>query len=106
MDVLKFGFKYWKRNLTWAVIAQLVGYFAIIADLMIPLFSELFIDYVIGDNKPTNEGIFSFMLSGKYGQIHSKQLFFSLAAVFMIFLLTRIILIYIKNLTNQHLGLI
>ena len=105
MDVLKFGFKYWKRNLIWAVIAQLVGYFAIIADLMIPLFSELFIDYVIGDNKPTNEGLFSFMLSGKYGQIHSKQLFFSLAAVFMIFLLTRIILIYIKNLTNQHLGL-
>ncbi|WP_160686584.1 ABC transporter ATP-binding protein [Clostridium sp. C2-6-12] len=105
MDVLKFGFKYWKRNLKWAVIAQLVGYFAIIADLMIPLFSELFIDYVIGDNKPTNEGVFSFMLSGKYGQIHSKQLFFSLAAVFMLFLLTRIILIYIKNLTNQHLGL-
>ena len=105
MDVLKFGFKYWKRNLIWAVIAQLVGYFAIIADLMIPLFSELFIDYVIGDNKPTNEGLFSFMLSGKYGQIHSKQLFFSLAAVFMIFLLTRIILIYIKNLMNQHLGL-
>lgn len=105
MDVLKFGFKYWKRNLKWAVIAQLVGYFAIIADLMIPLFSELFIDYVIGDNKPTNEGLFSFMLSGKYGQIHSKQLFFSLAVVFMIFLLTRIILIYIKNLTNQNLGL-
>lgn len=105
MDVLKFGFKYWKRNLKWALIAQLVGYVAIFADLMIPLFSELFIDYVIGDNKPTNEGIFSFMLSGKYGQIHSKQLFFSLAAVFMLFLLTRIILIYIKNLTNQHLGL-
>jgi ABC-type multidrug transport system fused ATPase/permease subunit len=105
MDVLKFGFKYWKRNLKWAVIAQLVGYFAIIADLMIPLFSELFIDYVIGENKPTNEGLFSFMLSGKYGQIHSKQLFFSLAALFMLFLLTRIILIYIKNLTNQNLGL-
>ena len=105
MDVLKFGFKYWKRNLKWAVIAQLVAYVAIVADLMIPLFSELFIDYVIGDNKPTNEGIFAFMLSGKYGQIHSKQLFFSLAAVFMLFLITRIILIYIKNLTNQHLGL-
>lgn len=105
MDVLKFGFKYWKRNLKWAVIAQLVGYVAIVADLMIPLFSELFIDYVIGDNKPTNEGVFSFMLSGKYGQIHSKQLFFSLAVVFMLFLLTRIVLIYIKNLTNQHLGL-
>lgn len=105
MDVLKFGFKYWKRNLKWAIIAQLVGYVAIIADLMIPLFSELFIDYVIGDNKPTNEGVFSFMLSGKYGQIHSKELFFNLAIVFMFFLLTRIVLIYIKNVTNQNLGL-
>lgn len=105
MDVLKFGFKYWKRNLKWAVIAQLISYVAIIADLMIPLFSEMFIDYVICDNKPTNEGIFSFMLSGKYGQIHSMQLFLSLAVIFMIFLFTRIILIYIKNVTNQRLGL-
>lgn len=105
MDVLKFGFKYWKRNLIWAFIAQLISYIAIIADLMIPLFSEMFIDYVICDNKPTNDGVFSFMLSGKYGEIHSMKLFFSLAVIFMIFLVTRIILIYVKNITNQNLGL-
>ena len=84
---------------------SLSGYIAIIADLMIPLFSEMFIDYVICDNKPTNDGVFSFMLSGKYGEIHSMKLFFSLAIIFMIFLVTRIILIYVKNITNQHLGL-
>lgn len=75
MEVLKFGIKYWKRNLKWAVIIQLVSYIAIIADLMIPLVSEMFIDYVIGDNKSTNDGLFSFMLSGKYGDIHSMKLF-------------------------------
>ena len=105
MEVLKFGFKYWKRNLRWAFIAQIVSYVAIIADLMIPLFSEMFIDYVICDNKPANDGVFSFMLSGKYGEIHSMKLFFNLAVILMIFLLTRIILIYVKNVTNQHLGL-
>lgn len=105
MDVLKFGFKYWKRNLSLAVVAQLISFAAIIADLMIPLFSEMFIDYVICDNKPTKDGVFSFMLSGKYGQIHSMELFFSIAMIFMIFLVTRIILIYVKNVTNQHLGL-
>lgn len=105
MDVLKFGFIYWKRNLIWAFIAQLISYIAIIADLMIPLFSEMFIDYVICDNKSTNDGVFSFILSGKYGEIHSMKLFFSLAIIFMIFLVTRIILIYVKNITNQNLGL-
>lgn len=105
MEVLRFGFKYWKRNLTVAAIIQLVSFVAIIADLMIPLISEMFIDYVICDNKPTNDGIFSFMLSGKYGAIHSMNLFFSLAAIFMSFLLARIILIYVKNVVNQRLGL-
>ncbi|EKQ53614.1 MULTISPECIES: ABC transporter ATP-binding protein [unclassified Clostridium] len=105
MEVLKFGFKYWKRNLPEAVIIQLVSYIAIIADLLIPLVSEMFIDYVICDNKPANNGIFSFMLSGKYGEVHSMKLFFSLAVIFIIFLVARIILIYIKNTNNQRLGL-
>lgn len=82
MEVLRFGFKYWKRNLAIATTIQLVSFIAIIADLMIPLISEMFIDYVICDNKPTNDGIFSFMLSGKYGAIHSMNLFFSLAVIF------------------------
>jgi ATP-binding cassette subfamily B protein len=72
---------------------------------MIPLISEMFIDYVICDNPPSNSGIFSFLLSGKYGEVHTPKLFFSLSAIFMAFLITRIILVYIKNITNQHLGL-
>lgn len=105
MEVLQFGFKYWKRNLPGAIIIQLVSYTAIIADLMIPIFSEMFIDYVICDNKPANNGIFSFVLSGKYGEVHSVKLFLSLAVMFITFLIARIILIYIKNTKNQRLGL-
>ncbi|MFT8348342.1 ABC transporter ATP-binding protein [Clostridium saccharoperbutylacetonicum] len=105
MEVLKFGFKYWNRNLPLAIVAQIISFAAIIADLMIPLLSEMFIDYVICDNEPTNDGIFSFMLNKKYGQIHSMKLFFSLVVIFMIFLLIRIIFIYVKNVINQNLGL-
>lgn len=105
MDVLKFGLKYWKRNLIYAIIVQLISFVAITADLMIPLLSEMFIDYVICDSKQKNNSIFSFILNGSYGKIHSMQLFFSLAVIFMLFLITRIILVYIKNISNQHLGL-
>lgn len=105
MDVLKFGFQYWKRNLIPAIMIQLLSFLAMSADLMIPLISEMFIDYVICDNERSNDGVFSFLLNGHYGEIHSMKLFFTLAVIFMAFLLTRIILVYIKNITNQQLGL-
>ena len=105
MDVVKFGLKYWKRNLIPAIVIQLLSFVAITADLMIPLISELFIDYVICDNKPDGNNVFLFLLNGKYGDIHTMRLFFSLAMIFLAFLITRIILVYIKNVTNQRLGL-
>jgi ABC-type multidrug transport system fused ATPase/permease subunit len=105
MDVFKFGLKFWKRSIPLATVIQLISFLAITADLMIPLMSEMFIDYVICDNKPNNTDIFSFLLNGKYGGVHTLKLFFSLSVIFMIFLITRIILVYIKNITNQHLGL-
>lgn len=105
MDALKFGFKYWKKNVILATVIQIVSFLAITVDLMIPLISEMFIDYVISDNPPSDNNIFSFLLSGKYGEVHTLKLFFSLAVIFMAFLITRILLVYIKNITNQHLGL-
>ncbi len=105
MKVLRFGFQYWKKYLFFAIITQILGITAMVADLLLPLLSELFIDYVIGANEPETEGVFSFMLSGKYGGIHTMELFLSLAVLLMIILLTRIVLVYIKNVTNQKLGL-
>ncbi len=105
MEVMKFGFKYWKRNLGLAVITQIISFIALTADLMLPLFSEMFIDYIIKDSKPKEDGIFSFMLTGKYGEVHTMQLFFSLAVLFLMILLLRIVLVYVKNIVNQKLGL-
>lgn len=104
MDVIKFGFKYWKKNLPMAVLIQLCSFVAIICDLMLPLLSEMFIDYVILDHEDVSDNVFSFLLSGKYGEIHTMKLFFSLAAVFMILLTIRLLLVYYKNVTSQKLG--
>ena len=47
MDAIKFGFKYWKKYIVAAVVLQFVSFLAIIADLLIPFVSELFVDFVI-----------------------------------------------------------
>lgn len=105
MDVLKFGFKYWKRNLGWSILAKVMSFVALGADLMLPMLTAMFIDYVIGSSEVTGEGIFSFMLNGKYGEVHTMRLFWSLAALFMGLLLLKLVLVYIKNILNQKLGL-
>ena len=105
MDVLKFGFGYWKKYLGRAIITQLMSFAAMGADLMLPLLMSMFVDYVIRSNEPAKDNIFSFMLSGKYGEIHTMTLFWNLAIVFIGLLLIRLLLIYIKNVWNQKLGL-
>ncbi len=105
MKALKFGFSYWKRNIVVAVIIQLISFVAITADLLLPLVSEIFMDYIILDNTPSSNNMFSFILSGKYGRVHTFELFYHVALLFTALFLLRLILIYVKNLTNQHLGL-
>ena len=105
MEVLKFGYRYWKKNMPMAVLIQICSFVAIICDLLLPLLSEMFIDYVILEHPATSDNIFSFLLSGKYGHIHTIKLFFSIATVFMILLCIRLALVYFKNVTSQKLGI-
>lgn len=105
MDIIKYGFQYWKKYLLAAIIAQICSFLAITADLMIPLLSELLIDYIILDTEPAAEGIFAFLVSGEYGAPRTFELFYHIAAAFGLLILVRIILIYIKNVTLQRLGL-
>ena len=97
MDAIKFGFKYWKKYIVAAVVLQFVSFLAIIADLLIPFVSELFIDFVIMDNDNKASGVFAFLIDGDYGKRHSFELFFNIAMVFVGLLVFRLIFIYIKN---------
>ncbi len=105
MEVLKFGYRYWKKNMPMAVLIQICSFVAIICDLLLPLLSEMFIDYVILEHPATSDNIFSFLLSGKYGHIHTMKLFFSISIVLMILLCIRLALVYFKNVTSQKLGI-
>lgn len=105
MDVLKFGLKYYKRNLKLAALTQFMSFIATISDLLLPLLMEMFIDYVIYEQTPESGRFFSFLLDGSYGQIHTMELFWHLAFIYVGLLLFRIILVYAKNVGNQNLGL-
>lgn len=104
MEVLKFGYKYWKKNMPMAVFIQICSFIAITCDLLLPMLSEMFIDYVILDHEVQSDNIFSFLLSGKYGEVHTMRLFFSLVVTFLILLIIRLGLVYFKNVNTQKLG--
>ena len=104
MEVLKFGMKYWKKNVPMAVFIQICSFIAITCDLLLPMLSEMFIDYVILEHPVQSENIFSFLLTGKYGEVHTVKLFTALAVTFMILLMIRLMLVYFKNVNTQKLG--
>ena len=79
MEVLKFGMKYWKKNVPMAVFIQICSFIAITCDLLLPMLSEMFIDYVILEHPVQSDNIFSFLLTGKYGEVHTVKLFTALA---------------------------
>ena len=105
MDVFKFGLSHWKKYLPAAILVQLISFAALTADLMIPMISEMFIDYVICKNVPDGRGIFSFLLEGNYGEVQSFTLFRSLTVLLMLFLSLRISFVYGKIVWNEKLGL-
>lgn len=105
MDVLKFGFHYWKRNLGFSIMTQIMSFIALGADLLLPMLTALFIDYVIKASDVTDDNLFSFMLDGSHGQVHTMELFWHLAILFLALLFLKLTLVYFKNVLNQKLGL-
>lgn len=105
METIKYGFKFWKKYINIALVIQLCSFLAIVADLFLPLLSELFIDYIILADKTEATGVFSFLINGDFGEVRTFELFFNIAKVFLGLMFIRIILIYIKNTVNAKLGL-
>ena len=84
METIKFGFKYWKRNVPGAICTQLISFLAIIADLMIPMLSGILLNYIIkGEQIKTGAGgVFAFLLDGRFGAVQTFELFFHVAVVY------------------------
>lgn len=107
METLKFGFKFFKKSMPIAILAEIFSFIGIYAELLLPLLSGILIDFVIQKGAVTDDsgGMFHFLLTGKFGEVHSMQLFFSIAVVYTVMILLRIILIYIRDLMQEWVGL-
>ncbi len=107
METLSFGFKYFKKSLPLAIFAEVLSFIGIYAELLLPILSGLLIDFVIQSGTVTEEsgGAFHFLLTGEYGEVHSMQLFYSIAAVFGVMIILRVVLIYFRDLIQEWLGL-
>ena len=105
MEVFKFGFKHWKKYLPLDILTKLLSFTALTADLLLPLLTAMFINYVIKEETPEQDGVFSFLLSGKYGDVHSMKLFWTLACLFLGLILFKDVIVYVKNYILQKLGL-
>lgn len=107
MGTLKFGYRYFKKSMPAAILAEILSFLGIYAELLLPLLSGLLIDFVIQKGEVTADsgGMFRFLLTGKYGAVHSARLFFSVAAVYISMILLRIVFIYIRDLIQEWVGL-
>ena len=97
MEVFKFGFRQWKKYLPFDVLTKLLSFAALTADLLLPLLTAMFINHVIREEEPEQGNVFSFLLSGKYGEVHSMQLFWTLAFWFLGLILLKDVIVYVKN---------
>lgn len=104
---LSFGFKYFKKSMPIAIIAEIMSLLGIFAELLIPLLSGFLIDYCIHSEevKEDSGSVFHFLLTGKYGEVHTMKLFFSVALVYSILFLLRIVFIYTRDLLQERVGL-
>ncbi|MFV0343769.1 MAG: ABC transporter ATP-binding protein [Anaerocolumna sp.] len=107
METLKFGFKYFRKSMPMAILAEILSFLGIFAELLLPLLSGILIDFVIQKGEVTKEsgGMFHFLLTQRFGAVHSMQLFFSIAVVYTIMIILRIVLIYIRDLIQEWVGL-
>ena len=81
METLKFGYKHFKKCIPLSIFAEIISFAGIYAELLLPILTGMLVDFVIqkGTVKEDSGGIFHFLLSGKYGEVHSMKLFFSIA---------------------------
>ena len=100
METLKFGYRFFRKSMPMAILAEIFSFLGIYAELLMPLLSGMLIDFVIQKGEVTEEsgGMFHFLLSGRFGAVHSMQLFFTIAVVYVVMLFLRIVLIYVRDL--------
>lgn len=109
MSTFSFGLRYWKKYIPFSVFYKIIGLVALLCDLSLPLLSAGMIDCVIAYDPSSPPDVsrefFSFLYTGRFGELGSARLFGNVLLFFCAFLLARILLIYVKNVSFQWCGL-
>lgn len=109
MNAFSYGMRYWKKRVPCAVFCQLIGYIGMTIDLILPILSAMFVDYILNYDpaslSDSGAGVFSFLLNGRYGEPETWRLFFSITAVFAVLEIIREALIYFRNVLFQQNGI-
>ena len=104
--VFAYGMRsYWKKRMPCAVFCQVIGFIAIVLELLLPLLSALFVDFILTADG-VDGGIFSFLVDGRFGQPQTWRLFVSITCIFIAFIVLREILLYARNILFQYNGLL
>lgn len=112
MDILKFGYKYYKRHVPLAIVALFMGFVVIGIGLLFPLLSQIIIDFVILPLDPSyiaktpvlSSNIFAFLVSGEYGENGTMQLLINIAVISVILMAIKHILLYSRNMLHLVYG--
>ena len=107
METLKFCMKHAKKYMFKSFLVQLISFSLITIDLLIPILSGMLLNYIIKGEavKPGDGGIFSFILSGAYGEVQTFELFFNIAALFLGLIALRLILLYARDCNRERIGI-
>ena len=108
MDVIKFGFKYWKKYLPLSLLAKVFSFLAILCDLALPLLDAGIIDYILAydpASPPAQDSFLDFLFRGALGEPGTWTLFWHISLVFGGVFLCRVLFLYLKNVSFQWCGL-
>jgi ATP-binding cassette subfamily B protein len=54
MGTLKYGFKFFRKSMPIAILAEIISFLGIFAELLLPLLSGMLIDFVIQNGEVVN----------------------------------------------------
>lgn len=105
MNTFRFGMSVYKKHLKITFLCLLLFQILTVLGLYFYKFNQLIVDYVLmrGEGASGEEGIFNFLIDGRFGAYGTAELLLAVCVTFALFLLVRHICVYL-NLYLLHLN--
>lgn len=106
MSTFRFGLAVYKKHLKITFLCLFLFQMLTILGLYFYKFNQLIVDYVLlrGEGASGEEGIFNFLIDGRFGAYGSGSLLLAICVTFALFLLVRHCSVYLNNYLLQLNG--